>query len=273
MTSVFGDIGICLPTLLADPMACSRDDLARIAGAAAAAGHRTVSVWPMHAAAIGWPDTQAVLADHGLAVGSVEACISWSGGAGDAVQREADATIDAAQRLGATVAGAVTLDAAIDLGRAAEGLATLCRPLGEAGIAVAVEFLPWTGIPSLAVTWELVQATGEPNAGILLDTWHWQRQPGGPDAALLRTIPGDRIPYVQVCDSAAPSGDGDLLTEAMTARLLPGDGVVDFGVLGDVLVEIGAHPFVASEVFNAGLVGEGADEAARRIHAACATLR
>jgi sugar phosphate isomerase/epimerase len=277
MARVYDDIGICLPTLLADPMVCSRDDFVAIAAAAATAGHRSVSVWPMHAAAIGWDDVVAILADHGLAVGAIEACTSWAGGDGDAVRAEADATIAAAERVGARVAGAVTLDATIDAGRAAEGLAALCRHLGEAHIAVAVEFLPWTGIPSLAVVWDLVQAAGEPNAGILLDTWHWQRQPGGPNLAQLRRIPGDRIPYVQVCDSArpsiAPASGDDLLAEAMSARQLPGEGIVDFDALGAALDAIGARPFVASEIFNTELVSLGPAGAARRMHAACATLR
>ena len=42
----------------------------------------------------------------------------------------------------------------------------------------------------------------------------------------------------------------------MTARLLPGDGVVDYSELVTLLERIGAHPFVATEIFNSKLVGE-----------------
>ena len=51
---------------------------------------------------------------------------------------------------------------------------------------------------------------------------------------------------------------------AMTARLLPGDGVVDFAQVFGVLDDIGATPFIATEIFNPGIVAElGADRAAR----------
>ena len=46
----------------------------------------------------------------------------------------------------------------------------------------------------------------------------------------------------------------------MTGRLLPGDGVVDFASLIATLKQIDAHPFIAPEIFNPGLVAEiGAD--------------
>ena len=72
------------------------------------------------------------------------------------------------------------------------------------------EFLPWTGIPDLATAWRIVESAARENAGILLDTWHWQRQPGGPAVDVLRGIPGDRIPVLQVCD-CRPEPEGDPL--------------------------------------------------------------
>jgi len=125
---------------------------------------------------------------------------------------------------------------------------------GQVGAQVCVEFLPWSGIPDLATAWRLVEPLG-PGAGIVIDGWHWVRQPGGPAPDLLRSIPGDRIGYVQVCDVAAEPA-GDPLTDAMSNRLLPGEGVVDFAELFAVLREIGASPFVATEIFNPALVAE-----------------
>jgi sugar phosphate isomerase/epimerase len=50
------------------------------------------------------------------------------------------------------------------------------------------------------------------------------------------------------------------MAEAMTARLQPGDGVVDFASLIATLKQSGAHPFIATEIFNPGLLAEiGAD--------------
>ncbi|HEX4244090.1 MAG TPA: sugar phosphate isomerase/epimerase, partial [Acidimicrobiales bacterium] len=132
---------------------------------------------------------------------------------------------------------------------------------------VCVEYLPWCGISDLATAWELVEPLG-PGAGILLDTWHWQRQPGGPNLELLAQIPGERIGFVQLCDAAAEPGD-DAMSEAMADRLLPGDGVVDFTALLGQLDAIGARPFFATEVFNPELVRtHGPAEAARMMAAA-----
>ncbi len=71
---------------------------------------------------------------------------------------------------------------------------------------------------------------------------------------------------LQVNDAAAVAGD-DLLVETMTARLLPGDGVVDFAALCASLDHIGAEPNVAPEVFNPGLAALGPAELAARVAA------
>ena len=98
--------------------------------------------------------------------------------------------------------------------------------------------------------------------------WHWQRQPGGPDFELLSRIPGERIHYVQVCD-ATDSPQPDLFAEAMSARVLPGDGVVDVKALVDALRGIGADPYIAAEVFNAGLAARGPAVMAAAVRDAC----
>jgi sugar phosphate isomerase/epimerase len=88
----------------------------------------------------------------------------------------------------------------------------------------------------------------------------------------LARIPSDRIGYVQLCDAAPNAGD-DLLAEAMGQRLLPGEGVVDFGELLRQLEAIGAHPFFATEIFNPGFVRDrGSVEAARAMAATAGPL-
>jgi sugar phosphate isomerase/epimerase len=46
------------------------------------------------------------------------------------------------------------------------------------------------------------------------------------------------------------------MDEAMSGRLLPGAGVVDFPALAALLRRIGADPVVATEVFNPALLAE-----------------
>lgn len=239
-------VGICAATLLADPMTAGDAD-ARAAGEAClAAGVEEVSVWAHQVAA---------LDGLGLRVVALEAAMTWANADAASAAAEADRLAHQAADLGSRKLVAVCMEAALDdLAHARANLAVLVGAVEPLGVQVCVEFLPFSGIPDLATAWRLVEPLG-PSAGILLDTWHWQRQPGGPCPELLATIPGERIGYVQLCDAAAVPGD-DAMTEAMTARLLPGDGVVDIaGVLAQ-LRAMGADPFVATEVFNPALVLE-----------------
>jgi sugar phosphate isomerase/epimerase len=238
-------LGICPATLLPDPMGATTDDEVRAAvDAAVAAGFTEGSVWAhqLH-----------LVEGRGLDVVVVEASMAWATGTKDAARGEAEWFASTASKVGATKIVAVCMDATwpgIDPAR--EKLALLVEAAASVGAQVCVEFLPWSAIPDLATAWSLVEPLG-PGAGILVDTWHWQRQPGGPNPDLLATIPPERLGYVQLCDTA-PVASGDPLTEAMTNRLLPGEGTVDFGALLGQLSSMGATPWVATEIFNPTMV-------------------
>jgi sugar phosphate isomerase/epimerase len=271
MSDLLDEVGICLATLLPDPMVCTADDFTRIAEATAASGARSVSVWTLHTMGMGFDVAAAQLDGLGLRVGAIEAALSWANGPGDGVAAEADLVLSAAGAFDATRIVTVCLDPSLDMGAAAEGLAQFCGLIAAGGVQATVEFLPWSAIPSIAVAAQLIEDCGEPNAGLLLDTWHWTRQPGGPDVDTLRSLAPERIGYIQLCDVASVPGD-DLMTEAMTNRLLPGDGIVDFAGLFSVLDAMGATPYVAAEIFNTELALQGASVAAQRMYAACMEL-
>ena len=249
-------LGMCTATLLAEPMAASATDVRAAVEAAVAAGFSELSVWAHQVEGIG------DLAALGARAVCVEAAMAWAGPDAAAAAAEAHRLADLAARLGAGLILAVTMEPVLaDVGAARDNLAGLVEAAAQVGARVCVEFLPWSGVPGLAAAWQLVEPLGA-GAGVLVDTWHWQRQPGGPCPDLLADIPGERIGYVQLCD-AAPDPAPDVLDEAMTGRLLPGDGVVDFTSLLSVLDRIGARPFLATEVFNPELVRRrGAREAA-----------
>jgi sugar phosphate isomerase/epimerase len=241
-------------------MGSTTDDEVRAAvDAAVAAGFTEGSVWAhqLH-----------LVEGRGLDVVVVEASMAWATGTSDAARSEADHFASTAQRVGASKIVAVCMDATwpgIDPAR--EKLALVVEAASAVGAQVCVEFLPWSAIPDLATAWSLVEPLGA-DAGILLDTWHWQRQPGGPNPELLATIPPERLGYVQLCDTA-PSASGDPLTEAMTNRLLPGQGTVDFGSLLGQLSSMGATPWVATEIFNPGMVkSQGVEATAAAMRAA-----
>jgi sugar phosphate isomerase/epimerase len=252
---MLAEVGICPATLLTDLTETTGDDLRRALEAAQLAGISSLSTWLPHLQLLGGFEPAAKwLSGAGFSTEVVEAAVVWPTGDPEAVRREAETIAAAVAATGATKVVAVSMDPILDdLARAQANLAVVVEQAAAAGAQVCVEFLPWSPIANLAKAWELVEPLGA-GAGILVDTWHWQRQLGGPDPELLSRIPGERIGYVQLCD-AAP-GEGREMAEAMSARLLPGDGVVDFGGLFDVLDRIGARPFFATEIFNPALVAD-----------------
>jgi hypothetical protein len=45
--------------------------------------------------------------------------------------------------------------------------AALCRRAGD--LVVALEFMPYSGVPDLATGWEIVATADRPNSGLLVD--------------------------------------------------------------------------------------------------------
>ena len=171
-------------------------------------------------------------------------------------------------RTGAPLIGACCLQPVTDWSAAVEGFRTLCEVAGDRGLQVSLEFVPGTGVPDLATAWRVVDDAGAANGGLLLDMMHWHRQPGGPDFDLLEQIPGERIPYVQLCDTVTRAvADDAYMAEALTDRRLPGDGDVDIARLLATLERIGADPWFAFEVFNQELAADGPEAMVARLAA------
>lgn len=262
-------LALSAPTLVAhrDPIGAAQ--VVALIDAAADAGFDGMSIWTAHhdwAVADGMA-SEAFFAHHrerGLAIPAAEVIFGWA--ASD--RRANEHLLDVAARAGASSVIAVTLESAWPDRRAAvAGLAALCDLAAERGLAVSFEFLPWTAVPDLATAVRLIEAVDRDNLGLVLDAWHWLRQPGGPDLVTLRAVGPERIHVLQLNDAPARPSD-DLVHEAMAARLLPGEGAVDIPALLAVLAELGAAPAVVSEVFSEALTALGPAENARRQHAA-----
>jgi sugar phosphate isomerase/epimerase len=140
----------------------------------------------------------------------------------------------------------------------------LCDLAARHGLRVGLEFLPWSGIADLDAAWSIVARAARENGGLVVDTWHSQRQAGGLHLETLRAVPPEHIHLVQLSDAPAEA-HGSLIEETMVHRLLPGDGDIDIrGILG-TLEAMGAEPLLAPEVFNRELAARGPREAARRM--------
>jgi sugar phosphate isomerase/epimerase len=258
------DVGIVISTLVADPMNGAAGDLLLAAKTAAEAGIESFTMWPHHVSVPGAPDDGLIDAWTGR-LAALETATAFDRGITDRYVAQTAELIDLAARVRAPLVTVTMMRPSIDDELAAiVGLQHVAKVAAECNIKIALEFTPWSGVPDLATAWRLVSVTDEPNLGLVLDAWHWQRQPGGPAHELLESIPGERIFYVQICD-VAPEPEADLLHEALNGRLLPGGGVVDFARLGASLEQIGATPYYAAEVYSHELASRGAPEMARLV--------
>jgi len=253
--------------------------------AASAGGFSDLSLFPLDyttARASGMSDRElrSRIDDSGLRVAVIDPLTTWvpdwTPPAGVPQENLAfgDYSTDEVLRQ-AVVLGAHTISAielwgnAVDLDQGAERLASLCDRAAEHGLRVQVEFIPFSGIPTLREAWELVRRADRTNAGIVFDTWHWYR--GDNDEALLREIPGDRIFAVQVSDGPS-SGEEDLLDECLHRRLLPGEGEMDLTRVLRLLRDSGATPSYGVEVFSDALLEQDPAYVGRRTAGALRSL-
>jgi sugar phosphate isomerase/epimerase len=93
------------------------------------------------------------------------------------------------------------------------------------GTRVALEFMPFANIRTLAQAVDIAVAADHPAAGLLLDVWHLQRSGARP--ADIASVPLAVLLAVELDDgSARPVGDP--YDDTCLRRLIPGEG--DFGV-------------------------------------------
>jgi sugar phosphate isomerase/epimerase len=261
--------GLCVSTLHPDPHKHVPADVERLIRIAGKAGFRGLAFQPNWVASYGAAETRKLLDDEGMYAGALEGGMNWGEGPAGGTA-DADNLLDAASAIGAGVLHAASMAPQLDsLARAADGFATLCERARAHGIKVALEFLPWYAVPDLKTAWSIVQRAGADNGGICLDFGHWHNQPGGPDFDLLRSIPGDRISYVQPTDTPAPpfASAGDYFMRNITERPLPGEGRIDPAPIFAALAEIGAEPYFAYQVVNVAMASEGAESMAAKLHA------
>ena len=259
------DLVLCSGTLLGR-------GIRELVEAATAGGYRAITLWPQNVAGAGadglsHTEIRQLLADHGLVVADLDPLLGWTA---QALPKPGESRVPITPEEEfyaiAESFGARSLNVAqgfgreLDLDVAAEDLAGVCDRAREHGLRVTVEFLPWSGIPDAAVALDLVERTGRDNATILVDTWHWFR--GGADLEMLRALPGGRIGSVQLNDAPAQPA-GDLVTESMEGRQMPGEGAIPIVDVIRVLDEIGSTAPLGVEVFNARHASMSAAEVGR----------
>ena len=134
-----------------------------------------------------------------------------------------DRIVDAALIVGARNILVASRDS--DLTRVGERLAALAEKLAGTNVRLVLEFLPVLGIRTLDQAIAVVGGIDSPNVGILVDNLHLAR--AGHSPGDLRSVDGELLPYLQICDAPLLLADTSvpvLLHEALHGRLLPGEG-------------------------------------------------
>ena len=130
-----------------------------------------------------------------------------------------------------------------------DAFGSLCCRSAKEGLRCDLEFIPVFGVHSLKMAWEILEHVNAPNCGIVFDFWHYMRS--GPDEALLRSIPGEKITGVQLCDATAEVPEGmSLAYDGLNNRLVPGEGAFPIADLIATLRGTGALNNVGLEIFS-----------------------
>ncbi len=108
--------------------------------------------------------------------------------------------------------------------RATERFAALCDLAKPLGIFVSLEFPWWTETGNLETVATVLKAVKRSNAGILVDMLHFARSRSSLET--LKKLPREWFRFAHLCDgpAATPTTTQEVLHEARSRRLFPGDG-------------------------------------------------
>ncbi len=111
-----------------------------------------------------------------------------------------------------------------DRARLTDNFARLCALAAEVGMAVDLENMGWRPVRSFTDAVAVVEASGVPNGGVLVDALHFFRNGGTVEQ--LAAVPATLVRGVQLCDVSAPAPvtDAERVAEARGGRLVPGSG-------------------------------------------------
>lgn len=131
--------------------------------------------------------------------------------------------------------------------RAAQDFHELGERAAPRGIRIGYEALAWgRHVHDHRDAWEIVRRADHANVGLILDSFHTLARKIDPET--IRSIPGDRIFFVQLAD--APKIDMDLLYWSRHFRNMPGEGDLDvFGFMRAVAAT-GYDGTLSLEIFN-----------------------
>ncbi len=130
-----------------------------------------------------------------------------------------------------------------DRARTFDQLAALTALAADRGIATCVEPVVGLSIADLPTALAAVEYVGRDDVSLLIDTMHAARF--GADADELRSLPAERIGYIQLSDTTLQPRIANYAEEAMFERLAPGEGDLP---LADMLAALPGDRVVGLEI-------------------------
>lgn len=199
-----------------------------------------------------------ILAETGLSLFGVEFLTGWD--APDAEERSIEEYCFAAARaIDARIvtAGAGLAGQHVPLSILTKRFHALCERAADHGLEIALEFVPWTGVPDIDTALRMIEPD---NAGLCIDSWHLFR--GGMPVSEIAAIPREKVLCVQVNDATArPVAP---LPHDTLRRLACGEGAFDLHGFAVMLDRTGVEVPFSVEIISPEFVAMPLAEAARK---------
>jgi sugar phosphate isomerase/epimerase len=202
----------------------------------------------------------ATLEETGIVVGSIRLPVEWrasdavfQAGLSDLVANAAAAAEVGCTRCCTYILPSTDMNAAHFMALATKRLRTCADILGAYGIRLGLEYVGphhlrtrWKNpfVWTLEETLDWIDAIGEPNVGLLLDSFHWYTT--NPSAEDLLGLRPDQIVHVHIND--APDVPVDQVID--NERLHTGEGVIDLGLFVSSLHKAGYTGPISQEVLT-----------------------
>jgi len=202
-----------------------------------------------------------MLADNGLEPAEICFVGDWQWEEGEARKVAFDKAKEAfewAQGIGLREVIACVSGAKGDLARGADDYGDLCDLAAPFGVCPALEF---TGgaqtINDIGTAWKVMQMVNRPNAGILLDTFHFIK--GESKMEDLEALPPGAVACVHIND--APDWPLEKLSDG--DRVMPGKGAIPLDKILGALKRKGYEGFLSLELFSEELWAKDPFEVAK----------
>lgn len=213
-------------------------------------------------------------ADHGITLRHLDTVTTWAPVQLD--ERDFDAEMNRRWRVSVDhalevcdalglrqiLATAAYLKDGASLQQLVDGFGSLCDRAAAQDIWVDLEPMPFFGCPTVADAMAVVGGTDRPNAGVMMDSWHFFK--AGQTIADLAVVPRERIRTVQLSDAPRRQIEAKLIDDTMQHRRWPGEGELPLVEFMQALLARGEVRTIGEEVFSLETDAMSAETAGRK---------